>query len=331
MTKGPYVSPSTGARKIGGLTSSTRSPNVSNVFSHVNKVNQTAPSLQPHRLHRYSSSGAAAAATRDEWDDEDINGTYTPYPTSEFYKKYELMTEFINLKNPNHCPLGLYIMPSSENFNVWYGVIFVHQGYYSSGAFKFRVAIPEAYPEYPPSVTFISDMFHPLIDSGGNLSLTQQFPTWRPCEDYIFHVLHYIKNIFKKAVLDRLVDKHCPQKEPYRLYRTDIKTFTKLAKQCAELSISESYLYDHFPEDNMIRFSPISESKYEIFKSQILKKANLDEPFEEKMEKKPYRLEKLTIDVELSKKFDTDIVDSFDRKVKIGEDTAIINVAENND
>lgn len=37
------------------------------------------------------------------------------------------------------------------------------------------------------------------------------------------------------------------------------------------------------------------------------------------MEKKPYRLEKLTIDVELSKKFDTDIVDSFDRKVKIGE------------
>lgn len=175
-------------------------------------------------------------------------------------------------------------MPSSENFNgndkcylkwifakycliiVWYGVIFVHQGYYSSGAFKFRVAIPEAYPEYPPSVTFISDMFHPLIDSGGNLSLSQQFPTWRPYEDYIFHVLHYIKNIFKKAVLDRLIDKHCPQKEPYRLYRTDIKTFTKLAKQCAELSISESYLYDHFPEDNMIRFSPISESKYGKFK-----------------------------------------------------------------
>lgn len=57
----------------------------------------------------------------------------------------------------------------------------------------------------------------------------------------------------------------------------------------------------------------------EIFRSQILKKANLDDPFEEKMEKKPYRLEKLTIDVELSKKLDTDIVDAFDRKVKIGE------------
>lgn len=98
---------------------------------------------------------------------------------------------------------------------VWYGVIFVHQGYYQSGVFKFRVAVPESYPEYPPSITFMSDMFHPLIDGGGNLSLTYQFPVWRPYQDYIFHVLHYIKNIFKKAVLDKLVDKHCPGKEAY--------------------------------------------------------------------------------------------------------------------
>ncbi|KAG2193050.1 hypothetical protein INT46_011046 [Mucor plumbeus] len=325
MTKGPYVSPSTGARKIGGLASSTRSPNVSNVFSHVRKVNKSAPLLQPHRLHRYSSSIAG-----EEWDDEDVNGTHTPYPVSEFYKKYELMTEFINLKNPNHCPLGLYIMPSSENFNVWYGVIFVHQGYYSSGAFKFRVAIPEAYPEYPPSVTFISDMFHPLIDSGGNLSLSQQFPTWRPYEDYIFHVLHYIKNIFKKAVLDRLIDKHCPQKEPYRLYRTDIKTFTKLAKQCAELSISESYLYDHFPEDNMIRFSPISESKYDIFKSQILKKANLSDSFEETVEKKQPQLEKAKTDEKFLKNLEIDVINVFD-KMNMTKVSAIMNVDEDND
>jgi ubiquitin-protein ligase len=93
----------------------------------------------------------------------------------------------------------------------------VHQGYYSSGVFKFRVAIPESYPEYPPAVTFMSDMFHPLVDGGGNLSLTQQFPTWRPYEDYILHVLHYIKNIFKKNILDRLVDKHCFDKEAYQL------------------------------------------------------------------------------------------------------------------
>ncbi|KAI7897949.1 ubiquitin-conjugating enzyme/RWD-like protein [Cokeromyces recurvatus] len=153
-------------------------------------------------------------------------------------------------------------MPSSENLYIWYGVIFVHQGYYKSGIFKFRVALPESYPEYSPSVTFMSDMFHPLIDGGGNLSLSQQFPTWRPNEDYIFHVLHYIKNIFKKTILDRLVSKHCFNKEAYRMYRTDHSTFIKLSEQCANLSITESYLFDHFPDDNMIRFSPISDSMF---------------------------------------------------------------------
>ncbi|KAI8977321.1 ubiquitin-conjugating enzyme/RWD-like protein [Mycotypha africana] len=151
-------------------------------------------------------------------------------------------------------------MPSEENLYVWYGVLFVHQGLYQSGVFKFRVAIPQDYPEYPPSVTFMSDMFHPLIDGGGNLSLSQQFLTWRPHEDYIIYVLHYVKNIFKKAILDRLIEKHCLNKEAYRMYKHEINTFIKLSKQCAELSYSESYLYDHFPDDNLIRFSPITDA-----------------------------------------------------------------------
>lgn len=95
--------------------------------------------------------------------------------------------------------------------------MFVHKGYYSSGVFKFRVVISESYPEYPPNVTFMSDMFHPLIDVGGNLTICQQFLTWRPDESYIIHVLHYIKNIFKRAILDRLVDKICLNKDAYKL------------------------------------------------------------------------------------------------------------------
>ncbi|CAO3657924.1 unnamed protein product [Rhizopus stolonifer] len=201
MSKGPYISPSTGARKLGAGSSSTRSPNVSNVFSHLRPV------PFQHRLRKLKLSDEEDDTVQDE----------SMHSISDSFKRYELMTEFINLKNDSHCPLGVYVMPSSENLYVWYGVIFVHQGHYHSGVFKFRLAIPESYPEYPPSVTFMSDMFHPLVDGGGNLSITQQFPTWRPFEDYIFHVLHYIKNIFKKNMLDRLIDKHCFNKEAYRL------------------------------------------------------------------------------------------------------------------
>lgn len=38
--------------------------------------------------------------------------------------------------------------------------------------------------------------------------------------------------------------------------------FGKLALQCAQLSITESYLFDHFPDNNLIRFSPLSDAKF---------------------------------------------------------------------
>lgn len=87
-TQGPYVSPSTGARKVGGLasssSSSTRSPNVSNVFSRVRK-NSISASSHRHRLQRFSSS--------EDWDEEDVGETYAPHLISEYFKRYELMTE----------------------------------------------------------------------------------------------------------------------------------------------------------------------------------------------------------------------------------------------
>ncbi|GAA5799026.1 hypothetical protein HPULCUR_004435 [Helicostylum pulchrum] len=207
--------------------------------------------------------------------DEDEDDTGEPIPkaprlTSEYFSRYEIMTEFINLRNPNHCPLGVYVMPSSDDLYVWYGVLFVHKGFYKSGTFKFRLSIPQNYPNQPPSITFLTDMFHPLVDVNGNVSISQQFPIWRPYQDYIFHILHYLKNMFKKVVLDGLNDKYCFNKEAYRLYRTDINVFGKLAQQCAQLSITESYLFDHFPDNNMIRFSPLSEAKFDELKAQIL-------------------------------------------------------------
>ncbi|CAO3589915.1 unnamed protein product [Absidia cylindrospora] len=164
-------------------------------------------------------------------------------------------------------------MPASDSLSVLYGVVFVHKGYYRSGVFKFRMYIPESYPDHPPSVTFLTDMFHPLVDSQGSVSLSQQFPTWRPHQDYLFHVLHYIKNMFKKGVLEKLVDKHCYNKEAYRLFRSDTPVFSKLSQQCAQLSITESHLFDHFPDDNMIRFFPLTEPKFDELKSVIFKSA----------------------------------------------------------
>ena len=36
--------------------------------------------------------------------------------------------EYASLRHTGHCPLGMYILPSSQNVLIWDGVFFVHQG-----------------------------------------------------------------------------------------------------------------------------------------------------------------------------------------------------------
>jgi len=40
--------------------------------------------------------------------------------------------EYASLINAGHCPLGIYVVPSSSNLLVWDGVFFVHQGLFNS-------------------------------------------------------------------------------------------------------------------------------------------------------------------------------------------------------
>ena len=54
-----------------------------------------------------------------------------------------------------------------------------HLGYYADAVLKFRLAFPENYPETPPAVNFLTDVFHPLISSTGSFNLSPRFRPWR--------------------------------------------------------------------------------------------------------------------------------------------------------
>mmetsp|Transcript_17020 Transcript_17020/g.28160 ORF Transcript_17020/g.28160 Transcript_17020/m.28160 type:complete len:161 (-) Transcript_17020:58-540(-) len=59
---------------------------------------------------------------------------------------------------------GVYVIPGFESLHQWYGVLFIHEGEYTGGAFKFCVSLPEMYPtEGEPKVVFDINIFHPLI------------------------------------------------------------------------------------------------------------------------------------------------------------------------
>ncbi|KAK0486954.1 UBC-like protein [Armillaria luteobubalina] len=157
--------------------------------------------------------------------------------------------EYASLRHRSHCPLGIYVVPSKESLFIWDAIFFVHQGYYADGIFKFRLLFPPNYPERPPTVQFITEMFHPLISSNGIFNLSPRFHPWRPKEHFVFHVLHYIKASFKKPVLDKIIEGDCLNKEAYRLmfsrmYHDSTGSFASLATQSSLLSQSPSSLFE---------------------------------------------------------------------------------------
>ncbi|EIW61329.1 UBC-like protein [Trametes versicolor FP-101664 SS1] len=173
------------------------------------------------------------------------NGTLLNTDPSPALTRTAVSLEYASLRHTGHCPLGMYVTPSPDNLMVWDAVFFVHQGYYTDSILKFRLTFPPDYPERPPTVQFLTDVFHPLISQqDGTFNLAPRFRPWRPKEHHVFDVLHWVKAAFKKHALDDIKDSDCFNKEAYRLYHDTTSSFAALATQSSMLSQSASALFD---------------------------------------------------------------------------------------
>ena len=109
------------------------------------------------------------------------------------------------------------------------------QGYYTDSILRFRLTFPHNYPERPPTVHFITDVFHPLIShQDGTFNLVPKFNPWlfvilprpvsfvtlfcldSPNEHHVYDVLYYIKGSFKKHTLDQIKESDCLNREAFR-------------------------------------------------------------------------------------------------------------------
>lgn len=54
------------------------------------------------------------------------------------------------------------------------------QGYWRGASFTFQFVIPDNYPYKPPKVTCITKIYHPNIDTQGNVCLNLLKEDWRP-------------------------------------------------------------------------------------------------------------------------------------------------------
>lgn len=208
----------------------------------------------------------------------------------QFFVEYSLLAEYNELRKQK-LP-GVYVIPSAKSALYWHGVLFVRQGLYQEGVFRFSVQIPESYPDGDcPRVIFDPPVFHPVIDPDtGELDVKRAIHKWRRNVHKIWQVLLYTRRIFFKIDTKNPLNAQAAQ-----LYEQDIEMFKK--KVSDTVSLSKARLYEPADTDDAhaIVFSPYDNNVHDECKSQMVKdKVNTSYPSPEEEKSKNAQVSGLT-------------------------------------
>lgn len=187
-----------------------------------------------------------------------------------------------------------------RSFVVWFGVIFVRNGYYAEGIFRFNISLPKDFPnttDVPVSichffhsenvtnnlsfkmqkVIFQSEVIHPLIcQYTGITNISDAFPSWNPTENHLWQLLKYIQFIFLHpiACLSSNTVKVSNQEAADMLREQKLAEFAEKVKECVR--VSKDKIYDEPPTDDKhyITFSMFDEETHRSVLMNIKSKAD---------------------------------------------------------
>jgi len=195
------------------------------------------------------------------------NPAYGPY-----FLEYALLAEYTMVQRQKLT--GIYVVPAACTALQWFGVLFVRQGYYQGGVFRFILYIPDDYPDGDcPRVIFEPAVFHPLIDmETGELDLTKGFQKWRRNVNHLWQVLLYTKRVFNKIQTTSPVNT-----EAALLYDKDIESFKQRVSESIQQCGSKILEPPSNDDPHAIRFSPWDNSIHEQVRRRVLSSTNEDE------------------------------------------------------
>eukprot|EP01082_Thalassiosira_pseudonana_P001609 g1515.t1.1.5e174189 g1515 g1515.t1 contig10:2254503-2255299(+) len=162
-------------------------------------------------------------------------------------RDYKLSIEYKHLKQ--HCPGGVYLVPSSTSLRLFHGVIFVRRGRFTNGIFKFTLECPPRYNDVDchPKVVFSSYVYNPHVHpETGELDLKSAYPQWDPAKHFLVTVLTYVKRIFyiKEYVEEGEAEKKYPNQEALRLFKGDGEGYRRRVQECVRESQRSVFLND---------------------------------------------------------------------------------------
>ena len=135
--------------------------------------------------------------------------------------------ELIELKKdpPINCSAG----PKNNNLFEWEATIIgPSDTVYEGGLFKLDIYFPTNYPYKPPELVFKTKIYHPNINSRGNICLDILNSQWSPALT-ISKVLLSICSLFSDP---NPYDPLSP--EPAKLYKENRSLYNKIARQWTE-------------------------------------------------------------------------------------------------
>ncbi|XP_026469896.1 protein crossbronx homolog [Ctenocephalides felis] len=187
--------------------------------------------------------------------------------TQIFHKEYQILAEYKLIQNENIT--NTYVIPSFESSFLWFGVIFLHEGFYAEAVFRFNIIIPETFPDGGvPTVIFQNKVYHPHINENtGVLDLSIGFSNWKFSDNHIWQLLKYIKWVFHNA--DANPRNEILNKEAFELLHSNRSEFTDKVKLCVQASIEAIYDPPPTTDKHYIAFEKYNEAIHEPLREML--------------------------------------------------------------
>lgn len=167
------------------------------------------------------------------------------------HQEYKILAEYKMIQSEETG--GIYVIPSRDNSFLWFGVIFVREGYYKDGIFRFNISLPDNFPsdKKPPTIIFQNEIFHPLIcPYTCTLDTSGGFPTWTEGSSHIWQVLKFIQFIFTHPQdCCQTIENKLPNQTAADLLSQNKAEFIAKVKECVTASVER--IYDPAPTDDI--------------------------------------------------------------------------------
>jgi ubiquitin-protein ligase len=179
-------------------------------------------------------------------------------------RRHDILMELKNLNNLK-CK-NIYILQSNDIYK-WLGVIFVREGYYKGGIFKFNVIFSEERTRNPV-IQFITHIYHPLVNKYGyfNPIYNENIDIKHSVSKLLFVLNDTLSNekTFYEFKEEKISNKHS-----WDSFRNNLDFFKHIVSDCVKNSISNDILYENF-ETESIKFQKIDNEQFIRNKNKIL-------------------------------------------------------------